>query len=266
MAHPVSPEEHVVSREQALEIAARAAEMLQTRFGATRVIVFGSARGDTPWHKGSDLDLAVEGVHGETYWQARRAIRQLVPCSLEFDLVPLEKAHPNLRARILREVVVSDDPIRKLENLIRDELVNLAEIVSRLSEITRRVSETPSLDDLDLMAFKLQQFYSGVENIFERIAVQFDDGVPKSERWHADLLFQMTQSRPNHRPAVIDGELWKRLDDLLDFRHLVIHAYSITFDPERVLRKAKLAPETLDMLRAQLDRFFRALESERGKA
>ena len=57
-------------REAAWELARIAAEMLKSRFGATRVVVFGSlARetGFTPW---SDIDLAVWGIAPEDYYYA----------------------------------------------------------------------------------------------------------------------------------------------------------------------------------------------------
>lgn len=49
-------------RREALDAAERCAGMLTQRFGALRVIPFGSVVGDGCWHDGSDLDLAVEGL------------------------------------------------------------------------------------------------------------------------------------------------------------------------------------------------------------
>lgn len=49
-------------REIALSLAAKCTQVLKEEFGAQEVIVFGSLRGDTPWHSASDLDLAVRGL------------------------------------------------------------------------------------------------------------------------------------------------------------------------------------------------------------
>jgi predicted nucleotidyltransferase len=57
-------------RDDAWEVARVVAGMLKKRFGATRVVVFGSlARKSvfTPW---SDIDLAVWGIAPEKYYQA----------------------------------------------------------------------------------------------------------------------------------------------------------------------------------------------------
>ncbi len=249
-----------VTREQALEIAKRAEEILKTRFGATRVIVFGSARGDAPWHEGSDLDLAVEGVKPSDLFSARAALERDLAPYLEIELVELKTVSPRMRARILGEFAMTEDSVSRLKSLIQDELANLNQIVADLQATLQRAPQELTKDDKDLMAFRLQRFYSNIENIFERISVEFDGGVPRSERWHADLLFRMTRPRAGRRPIVIDEALWTRLDDYMSFRHVVVHGYAIDFDPERLEAKVANAGETYDMLRAQLDQFFAALE------
>ena len=60
-------------REGAWKLARVAAEMLKGRYGATRVVVFGSLAsktGFTPW---SDIDLAVWGIAPEDYYLAAGA-------------------------------------------------------------------------------------------------------------------------------------------------------------------------------------------------
>jgi predicted nucleotidyltransferase len=100
--HPVR--EHPLTREEALVFAEECRALLQEKFGATRVIVFGSAAGQTPWHEGSDLDLAVEGLAPEKYWDALHAAHEIAPRDLEIALVTLENAYPEMRARILGEI------------------------------------------------------------------------------------------------------------------------------------------------------------------
>jgi len=255
-----------VTREQALEIAKRAEEILKTRFGATRVIVFGSARGDAPWHEGSDLDLAVEGIKPSEFSRARAALERDLAPFLEIELVELKTVSPRMRARILGEFMMSEDSIPRLKNLVQDELASLNQIVADLEATLQRARRELTKDDKDLLAFRLQRFYSNIENIFERISVEFDGGVPRSERWHTDLLFRMTRPRAEKRPAVIDEALWSRLDDYMSFRHVVVHGYAIDFDPERLEAKAANAGETFAMLRAQLAQFFGALESHKENA
>jgi len=60
------------------------------------------------------LDLAVEGIPPEQFFQALAALRELLPPGLDVDLVDLEQAGEALRARILGEKTMSEEPLRAL--------------------------------------------------------------------------------------------------------------------------------------------------------
>lgn len=97
-----------VTREQALDIAEHAAEILKSRFGATRIIVFGSARGDAPWHEGSDLDLAVEGLPNASFWHIQL-------------LMQMYQDIPGVRPAVLTDEVLYArlDDYRKFRHIVR---------------------------------------------------------------------------------------------------------------------------------------------------
>jgi predicted nucleotidyltransferase len=87
---------------RARETARIAASILRDRFGAKRVIVFGSVvRPEcfTPW---SDIDLAAWGIPADQFF---RAVGALSGLSEEFkvDLVDPEGCRPTLREEIDRE-------------------------------------------------------------------------------------------------------------------------------------------------------------------
>ena len=52
----------------------------------------------------------------------------------------------------------------------------------------------------------LHSFYTGVENIFKRIALEIDGELPSGDYWHRQLLERMTEPGMS-RPAVISAEL-----------------------------------------------------------
>ena len=93
-----------IPQQEARELATRCAQVLQHRFGARRVIPFGSVVGHGIWHPGSDIDLAVEGLAPEQFFRAWAALREILPPGLEVDLVDLEHASEALQARILIEI------------------------------------------------------------------------------------------------------------------------------------------------------------------
>ncbi|MGE5152944.1 MAG: nucleotidyltransferase family protein [Bdellovibrio bacteriovorus] len=79
---------------------ADAAALLRTRYGATRVVLFGSlatgSHGET-----SDVDLAVEGLPSDQYFLALADLMALFVAPV--DLVRLEEAPQSLLDRIAAE-------------------------------------------------------------------------------------------------------------------------------------------------------------------
>jgi len=249
-------------RWQALKAAGECMTLLKRQFGARRVILFGSLAGQGPWHDASDIDLAVEGLPPEEFFRAYSACRDLLlpqGLGLDLDLVPLEDAYPGMRARILGEVKMSDDPVQALKSLIEDELVSLERVVESVKEALALLPDTPSQFELHGLAAYIYQFYTGVESIFQRIAVQLGEGLPRGAYWHVDLLDQMAEAQEGTRPAVIDEPLRARLKDYLDFRHFFRHAYAYTLEWNKMRWKVESMAETLELLRRQLMDFFEEL-------
>ncbi len=90
-------------RARAWERARGAAEVLR-RFGATRVLAFGSLTRAGRYDARSDIDLAEEGIRDEEFW---RAYAEATEAADDFELDVVDVAHcpPELRAAILREGV-----------------------------------------------------------------------------------------------------------------------------------------------------------------
>jgi predicted nucleotidyltransferase len=84
-------------REQLIERARAAAEVLRAEFGARRIWLFGSLRHGW-FHETSDVDLAVEGIALERIGAAWDRVAEVVACPV--DLVCWEDASPALRARV----------------------------------------------------------------------------------------------------------------------------------------------------------------------
>lgn len=97
---------HLQARHQlGMAQAQRLAEILKTKFGATRVVLFGSMLSASDIHMSSDIDLAVWGLPVEKYLSA---LGHLLMSAKEFsvDLVRIEEAPSSLKAYIDRKSVV----------------------------------------------------------------------------------------------------------------------------------------------------------------
>src|SRR5882724_8612504 len=139
MSKPTNLQQH-----EARTLATRCTHVLQHCFGARRVIPFGSVVGHGTWHPGSDLDLAVERIAPEQFFQVWAAVRALVPPGMEVDLVDMEHASEALRARILGEKTMAEEPMRALKALIEDALAALGQLVQAMQEGLDSSEATPS--------------------------------------------------------------------------------------------------------------------------
>ena len=87
--------------ERLLERIREAAAVLKTRFGARRVVLFGSLAHAAWFTPDSDVDVAVEGLEGNAYWQAWRLLEEMIGVR-PVDLVELETAGESLQRAIRR--------------------------------------------------------------------------------------------------------------------------------------------------------------------
>jgi len=252
------------SKAEALASARACAELLKSRFGATRVILFGSLVGQGPWHDRSDIDLAVEGLVPADYFRALSTCWELLPQGINLDLVPLEDARPELRARILGEVTMPSKPHEALRQEIQLELDNLSRVAESTRALLARLPAQPDEYEIRSTGSLLHDFYSGLERIFERIAVRLDGDLPSGPSRHTYLLQRMTVPWAEVRPAVIDRALATRLQDYLRFRHLFRHTYGFDLEWEKCQGLAEGMMETLETLRARLMAFLTSLEKPRG--
>jgi len=75
------------------------AERLGKRYGADKVVLFGSVLDGDRFHEGSDIDLAVGGLRPETFFAVWDKLEEANP--FRVDLVALESCRASLKARIL---------------------------------------------------------------------------------------------------------------------------------------------------------------------
>jgi len=252
-------------RQAALSSAARCIQVLKRRFGARRVILFGSLVGDGPWHAQSDIDLAVEGVTSEEMARAEASLEAILPPWLTLDLVSLESVYPEVRARILKETAMPPNPHLALNSRLQDELKSLARIVAGLQNALERAGATPDEFAARALASYIDDFYKGCERICERVAVTLDDGVPAGERWHQQLLNQMGEPGGHGRPPLFDASLLWELDEYRRFRHRVRHLYGYELEIERVLKLAQDISSLFIRVRQAVERLGRWLSDQANR-
>ena len=120
-----------------------------------------------------------------------------------------------------------------LKEEIEIELKNLERLAREMQELTDKFVNKPDFVETRAAGSILHDFYSGVEKIFERIAVHIDGKLPKREDWHTELLLQMAHPIKGVRDAVVGTDLLGKFKEYLRFRHLFRHIYGFELRWER---------------------------------
>lgn len=144
---------------------------------------------------------------------------------------------------------------------IRQELSEIDYTLKRATEGLEKARQNNDDLYLDGIALNLHGFYSGIERLLERIAVQVDGHLPQGANWHQALLLQMTDEVPHIRPAVLSKKIQQLLDEYRGFRHIVRNVYSYKFDPVRLERLTRNAPKLYAYLKEELSAFADFLET-----
>lgn len=132
-----------------------------------------------------------------------------------------------------------------------------AEVESNFNEGKRRNFE---LSHIIATGYGLHNFYTGLEELFLRIAQTFENEIPK-DRWHLGLLHRMALEIRDVRPAVINNCLVEKLSEFRGFRHFFRHSYGRSIDPQKIELLMGKFPATFDAVIDQVQRFFEYLNT-----
>jgi len=86
-------------------------------------------------------------------------------------------------------------------------------------------------------------------------SIYIDSSIPDGETWHRDLLNQMACEVADIRPAVIDTNNARSLDEFRRFRHLVRNVYTINLVPDKIRMLVLNLPGLWNSLWAELHAF-----------
>ena len=100
-----------------------------------------------------------------------------------------------------------------------DELINAASSLYALYKIGE-----PDFVEKCGIALILHSFYNGIEKITLLILKNKDMELPNGIKWHKELFDNAFKGTKN-RSHIFREELYEQLNDYLQFRHFVRHAY-----------------------------------------
>ena len=245
--------------EKAKTAAEACIDRLKERYQVRKVYLCGSLAGGGPFHARSDIDLVVEGLAPKDYIEALCELWSLLPEGLELDLIRIENAPLGLIRRIRGEDKMPSDPKEAIKIEIQNELQNLERLAKEVKRYLAKAPTDPGYLEISGIGKLIHDFYNGIEQIFERVAVRIDDDLPQGSHWHTDLLHRMEMAWGEKRPAVINHSLALELQKYLRFRHLFRHSYGYELLWEEIQPLAKRLSGILKEIRQQLQQFLAKL-------
>lgn len=146
------------------------------------------------------------------------------------------------------------DKFRKQQAAEREQLRRLLSGVQTL--LVKCRTTAPTEIELSALAATLHSFYTGVENIFKRAAVELDAETLRGDNWHRELLLRMKKPTAQ-RPAMLSEELHDTLNEYLRFRHVFRNAYSFDLDWRKMSPLVLNLEETFQRFEKELDNFLK---------
>jgi hypothetical protein len=149
-------------------------------------------------------------------------------------------------------------PELKREILVEQE--SLARLLSTHRILIEKcATRPPDAIELSALSAMLHSFYTGIENLFKRVAVRVDGGPPGGDLWHSRLLESMTEATPK-RPAMVSEALRNTLRGYLSFRHVFRHAYTFELRWPKMEELVLDVDKTLARLEEELARFAEQMD------
>lgn len=144
--------------------------------------------------------------------------------------------------------------------ILRSELLADAAVVAEAAlrasaHLARRVP-----GHLEACAFELHRGYNVIERAMERVCEACENHFERRGDYHERLLERLSLDLPGMRPAYLPAGSRERLREWKGFRHVVRHAYDITFDQERLQRVVDLASRLAAEFPGWTSAFLDALE------
>ncbi|TFG24635.1 MAG: hypothetical protein EU529_03830 [Promethearchaeota archaeon] len=143
---------------------------------------------------------------------------------------------------------------------IKQELAYLKQLTQECIEFyDLNKSQLNSPTNLRVFGSFLHDFYTCIENIFRKIAINIDGELPSESTWHSTLLNRMNLNIPNIRASIIDDDLKEILYDYLRFRHIFRNVYGFRLNWDKMGHLITTLKTTQKMLNMQITKFLEIL-------
>jgi hypothetical protein len=151
----------------------------------------------------------------------------------------------------------------ELQTLASELEADVAVVVAAIDLAGRRFAEgTPS--GHDSAAHHVSRAYNVIEQMARRVARVFGNDVGDERGWHTELIRRLSIRIEGVRPALFVDEVRQPLQELRAFRHVFVHAYDLTIDPEKLGLILKYGYVVRERIPGLVSAFVAAVADEQG--
>ena len=93
--------------------------------------------------------------------------------------------------------------------------------------------KNPDFIEMSAAALLLHSFYNGIENLLLQILKNYNEDLPKGNKWHIEL-FDKAFILNENRKQIFRIELQESLEEYLKFRHFIRHSYGFQIEWTRM--------------------------------
>jgi hypothetical protein len=113
--------------------------------------------------------------------------------------------------------------------------------------------------DLEAAAYQLVRCYNALDRAGLRIARAFENQIESDSGWHAEVMRRLCLNLPGVRPEVFEQSDLAPLNELRGFRHVIVHAYDLVLNCDRIHGLLGRAAGFFDGLEQRYERFFNSV-------
>lgn len=150
---------------------------------------------------------------------------------------------------------------RILSSEIKKEIKTIKHLVNEINDFYIRNKSTDyelieNFHKLRVYGSILHDFYTGIEKIFRKIAIEMDEELPEGLSWHSELLERMDLSIEDVRIQVIEKDLKRKLYEYLRFRHVFRNVYGFDLKWEKMRHLVIELEEIFNELESSIEKFL----------
>lgn len=117
-----------------------------------------------------------------------------------------------------------------------------------------------SLDRVMTLLHYMQSGHTSLESALVRILQILNEAAPTGSDWHARLITRCATAIPGSRGAILPLDLAADAHETRGFRHLAMHSYDMTFDPEKGARAIEAGLRLAETFPGRIEVFAREID------